>query len=188
MLLQLKSIRTSVSNFINQNIPWSIPAFSFIKNNLEAGSLIGLLLYLVFVNIPFLPSPPAEAYAIFSFSKGTNIFGILFVTVLVYIFFAAVYYFIGRFFGKRMLEKMLKRPVRYYPILDKLIAPIVFFAHLLPIPFPLPLATITILFAGFYRTELTRVMAAVGMGTLFRFVIIITLYQYLPFASWLKFG
>lgn len=187
-LLQQKFIREPVLNFLNENIPWSIPTFTYIKDNISAGTLIGLLLYLIFVSIPLLPSPPAEAYTIFSLSKGTNIFGIVFITILVYMVFAVMIYFIGRFFGKRMLEKMLKRTVNHHPILDRLIVPLIFFAYIIPIPLPIPLATITVLFAGFYKSELIRVLAAVGVGTLFRLILTITLYQYLPFDSWLKFG
>lgn len=177
-LFQQKSIQEPVLNFLNSNIPWSIPLFTFVKDNLSSGTLIGLFLFLVFANIPLLPSPPAEAYAIFAFSKGTNIFGILFLTVLVYMLFAVIYYFIGRFYGQKILEKLLRREIGHIKLLDRFIGPLVFFAYLLPLPLPIPVTTILVLVGGFYKTDFRKVMAAVAMGTLLRFILIMTLYHF----------
>jgi len=177
-LFQQKFIQEPVLKFLNENISWSIPLFTFVKDNVSSGTLIGLILFLMFVSVPLLPSPPAEAYVIFAFSKGTNIFGILFVTVLVYMLFAFIYYFIGRFYGHKILEKLLKRQIGHIPILDRYMGPLVFFAYLVPIPLPISVSTILILIAGFYKTEFSKVMAAVAMGTLFRFLIIIILYHF----------
>lgn len=177
-LLQQDFIRKHVLEFLNQNSPWVIPLFTFIKDNITSGSLIGLFLFLLFASIPILPSPPAEAYTIFSLSKGANIFGIIFITILVYLLFAVIYYFIGRFFGQRVLEKIFKRPIGHIPFLGRFIGPLIFFAHLLPIPLPIPLATILILISGFYKTDFRKVMVAVGMGTLFRVLIVASLYYF----------
>ena len=177
-LLQQGFIQKTLSNFLSQSIPWSIPTFTYIKDNVLAGSLVGLIIYLVFVNIPLLPSLPAEAYAIFAFSKGTNILGILITSTLIYMLFALTYYFVGRLYGKRILERLLKRPVEYSALLDRFIGPIIFFAYLLPIPVPVPIGTISILLAGSYKTRLAKVMAAAGMGTLLRFLIVIILYNF----------
>lgn len=177
VLLQQEFIQKPVLELLKQKIPWSISTFGFVKDNVTSGSLMGLLLYLIFVNIPVLPSPPAETYIIFAFLKGTNIFGILLITILIYMLFAAIYYFIGRFFGQRVIEKLLKRPVGYIPILDRFMGPIIFFAHIIPMPLPIPLGTISILFAGYYKAQFNKVMVAVGMGMLFRIVIILILYK-----------
>jgi len=190
-LLQQKLIQEPVLNFLNQNIPWSVPLFTLIKDSISSGSLIGLILFLIFANIPLLPSPPAEAYAIFSFSKGTNVFGILFITTLVYILFAVIYYFIGRLYGQKILKKILRREIGRIPILDRFMGPLIFFVYLLPLPIPIPIATILVLLAGFYKTEFNKVVAAVAMGTLFRFIIIIALYYFFtpliePYLSPLK--
>lgn len=192
-LFQQKFVQEPVLNFLNNSIPWSIPSFTYIKDNIASGTLIGLILYLVFVNIPVLPSPPAEAYIIFSFLKGTNIFGIILVTVALSMLFALIYYFIGRFFGQRLLEKILKRPVGYSPLLDRFIGPIMFFVYMLPIPVPLPAGTALVLLSGFYKTDFRKVMAAVGMGTLFRILIVLALYHFYtpliePYLSKLKIG
>lgn len=177
-LFQQKSIQEPILNFLNTDIPWFIPLFTFVKDNISSGTLIGLFLFLVFANIPILPSPPAEAYAIFAFSEGTNIFGILFLTVLVYMLFATVYYFIGRFYGQKILEKLLRRPVGHIQLLDRFMGPLMFFAYLLPLPFPIPIPTILVLVAGFYKTEFSKVMAAVAIGTLLRFIAIVVLYHF----------
>ena len=190
-LFQQAPIQEPVLKFLNANIPWSIPLFTFVKDNVSSGSLIGLFLFLVFANIPLLPSPPAEAYAIFAFTKETNMFGILFLTVVVYMFFAVIYYFIGRFYGQKILEKILRRPVGHIQILNRFIGPLVFFAYLLPLPLPIPVATILVLVAGFYKTDFRKIMAAAAMGTLLRFILIITLYHFFtpaiePYLSPLK--
>ena len=177
-LFQQKSIQEPVLKFLNANIPWSIHLFTFVKDNISSGTLIGLFLFLMFANIPLLPSLPSEVYAIFAFSKGTNIFGILFLTVLIYMFFAFVYYFIGRFYGQKILEKLLRRPVGHVQLLDRFIGPLIFFAHLLPLPLPIPIPAILVLVAGFYKTDSRKVMAAVAMGTLLRFIAIIVLYHF----------
>ncbi len=176
VLLQQKFIQESVLSFLNENIPWSIPTFTFVKDNVISGSIVGLILYLLFVNIPILPNPPAEAYILFSFLKGTNIFVIILVTVAISLLLATVYYFLGRFFGQRMLEKMLKMPVKYNQFIDRYIGPLIFFVFMLPIPFPIPAGTILVLFAGFYKTDFKKVMAAVGMGNMFRILIVLVLY------------
>lgn len=182
LLFQQSFVQEPVLNFLNQNIPWSIPLFTFVKGNILSGSLVGLLIFLVFVNIPVLPSPPAEAYIIFSFSKGANIFGIIFITILVYLTFGLVYYLIGRLFGQQVLEKIFKKPITVIPFLERFIGPIIFFTYLLPIPLPISLSSIVVLVAGFYKTDLSKVIAAVAMGTLFRVLIIIALYYfYTPF-------
>ncbi len=178
ILFQQSFVQEPVLNFLNQNIPWSIPLFTFVKDNILSGSLVGLLIFLVFVNIPVIPSPPAEAYIIFSFSKGANIFGIIFITILVYLLFGLVYYLVGRFFGHRVLEKIFKKPVTIIPFLERFIGPIIFFTYLLPIPLPVSLPSIAVLVAGFYKTNLSKVIAAVAMGTLFRILIIIALYYF----------
>lgn len=175
-LFQQKFIQEPVLKFLNDNIPWSLPAFTFIKDNVSSGNLIGLILYLVFVNIPLLPSPPAEAYILFSFLKGAHIFGIIFITVAIYMIFALIYYFIGRFFGQRVLEKIFKKPVGHISLLERFIGPLIFLVYMLPIPLPIPAGTILVLFAGFYKTDIRKVMAAVGMGTVFRILIILALY------------
>ena len=177
-LFQQKSIQDPVLKFLNENIPWPIPLFTFVKDNLSSGTLIGLFLFLMFANIPLLPSPPVEAYAIFALSKETNIFGILFITVLVYMLFAVIYYFIGRFYGQKILEKVLRRKIGHIKLLDRFIGPLIFFAYLLPLPLPIPIPTILVLVAGFYKTDFRKVIAAVAMGTLFRFLIIIILYHF----------
>lgn len=178
ILLQQEAVQKPVLNFLDRNIPWSIPAFTFVKDNIASGSLIGVVLFLLFANIPLLPSPPAEAYIVFAFVKGTNIFGILFVSVLFYVLVSLVYYFIARFWGQKILDKLLKRHVGHSEFLDKFIGPIIFFSHLLPLPFPISLPTITILLAGTYKAKLSQVIVAVGMGTLFRILIILAIYQF----------
>ena len=175
-LFQQKSIQEPVLKFLSNNIPWSLPTFTFIKDNVSSGNLIGLILYLLFVNIPLLPSPPAEAYVLFSFLKGANIFGIIFITVAISMLFALVYYFIGRLFGQRILEKIFKKPVGHISLLERFMGPLIFLVYMLPIPLPIPAGTILVLSAGSYKTDIRKVMAAVGMGTLFRILIIIALY------------
>lgn len=176
ILFQQSFVQEPVLDFLNQNIPWSIPLFTFIKDNVLSGTLVGLLIFLVFVNIPILPSPPAEAYIIFSFTKGANIFGIILITILIYLAFGLIYYIIGRFFGQRVLEKIFKKPVAVNPFLERFIGPIIFFTYLLPIPLPISLSSIVVLVAGFYKTQLNKVIAAVVMGTLFRVLLVIALY------------
>ncbi|MEM5797237.1 MAG: hypothetical protein QXP82_02455 [Candidatus Aenigmatarchaeota archaeon] len=187
-LFQQNLVQQPVINFLKQNIPWSIPLFTYVKNNFLSGTLIGLLIFLVFANIPILPSPPAEAYIIFAFSKGTNVFGIIFITILVYLSFGLIYYLIGRFSGQRVLDKIFKKPFTTVPFLERFIVPIIFFSYIIPIPLPISLPTIAVLISGFYRTELRRVAAAIAMGMLFRVLIFIALYYlYAPYTnSYLK--
>lgn len=177
-LFRQQFVYEPVSEFLNQDIPWSIPLVAYITVNISSGTLVGLLLYLAFVNIPILPSPPAEAYLLFAVSKGTNVIGVLLAAVLVYIIFSSIYYFIGRYFGQRLLEKLLKRSIGHIPILERFIVPITFFAFLLPIPIPIPLGTILILLSGYYKVPYVRVIAAVGTGLLLRFVGILILYNF----------
>lgn len=176
ILFQQKFVQEPALNFIKQNIPWSISIFSYIKDSVISGSLIGLFLYLIFASIPVLPSPPAEAYIVFALSTGTNIFVILFLTTLFHVFLATIYYFLGILFGKKILESMLKREVKHIPFIDRFIVPVTFFAYLLPIPLPIPVTTVLVLLTGFYRTEFIRVVVAVGFGTLLRILGIIVLY------------
>lgn len=197
LLSQQKSVQEATLKFVNQNIPWLVPVFNYAKYQILSGTLIGLFLYLVFANIPLLPSLPAEAYIIFSFIKGSNVFGIIGITTFVYVFFAIGYYLIGRLFGERILEKMFKKPIGYSNFLDRFIGPLIFIAYLLPIPVPIPVATALVLISGSYKTKLTIVIKAVAVATLLRFSGIIILYhfytpiiqEYLdPLNKWLKFS
>lgn len=176
ILFQQSFVQEPVLDFLNQNIAWSIPLFTFIRDNVLSGTLAGLLIFLVFVNIPILPSPPAEAYIIFSFTKGTSIFGIVLITILVYLAFGLVYYLIGRLFGQRVLENIFKKPITVIPFLERFIGPIIFFTYLLPVPLPISLPSIVVLVAGFYKTKLSKVLSAVVMGTLLRVLLIVALY------------
>ncbi len=177
-LVQFDFIETPIVDFLEQKAPWSVSTFNFVKTNVVDGSLMGLLMVLMFVNIPLLPSPPAEAYVLFTFAKGANIFGIFAITVLVYIFFALIYYFIGRFYGQKILEKRFKRPIGRIKFLDRYMGPLIFIAYLLPIPIPIPLASILVLFSGSYKTDIIKIIAAVGMATLIRFGVVVILYLF----------
>src|SRR3989338_2326503 len=90
-LMKQDFIREPTVGFINSNIPWSVAAFNFIRSNVAGGTLTGLTMYLVFANIPFIPSLPAEAYVIFSHVKGANVIGILGITTSIYVCFATFY-------------------------------------------------------------------------------------------------
>lgn len=184
--LQLSFVQETILDFLNQNIPWSIPAFNYIKIQVLSGSLIGLFLYLMFTNIPLLPGLPAEAFVIFSYLKGTGIVGIVFIAAIVYAFFAAVYYFVGRFFGKKILEKMLRIKLKYSPTLDRFSGTLLFFIYLLPIPLPIPIGTVLVMLFGFYRTKFSRIIAAVGFSTAIRFLLMILLYKYTPINSYFE--
>lgn len=171
-------VQDPLVNFLEQKVPWSVSTFNFVKNNVVDGSLMGLLMVLMFVNIPLLPSPPAEAYVLFTFAKGANVFGIFAITIFVYILFALIYYFLGRFYGQKILEKRFKRPIGHVKLLDRYTGPLIFIAYLLPIPIPIPLASILVLFAGSYKTDILKIIVAVGMATLIRFGVIVILYLF----------
>lgn len=196
-LFTQKAVQEPVIDFLKQSMPWSVSVFGYVEEHVLSGSPMGVLLYLLFANIPILPSIPAEAYAIFAFMKGTNMLVILFLTAAVYMLFAAAYYIIGYFFGNRILEKMLKKKVAYNSLIDKLSGFIILLVYAIPIPLPIPSGGILVMLFGSYRSKFMRIILLVGFATLLKFLLVIALYhrytdllvQYLgPLNQFLKVG
>ncbi len=186
-----KPIRNNMLNFLNETIPWSIPVFSYIKEQLLAGTIIGLVIYLIFANIPLIPSLPGEAYFLFAYIKGTNAIALILVTTLIFVIYAAISYLIGLLFGRKLVEKIVKKPITYNKFLDKFSSPLIFFAYLIT---PLSLHTILTLIFGVYRTGFKKLIIIVTIATFLKYLAIILLYEfyspvierYIPINSWLK--
>lgn len=170
-----KFYQEAVLNFINQKIPWGIPLFSFVREQVTSGTLIGIALFLTFANIPLLPSPPGETYVVYAYNLNKNLIGTLLVVTSVFLIFAAIYYSLGYLFGHWILEKITKRHVGYNKILARLAPILIFLTYLLPLPFS-PATFLTLLF-GTYRTGFRSVVIAAALGISIRFLLLLLFFQ-----------
>lgn len=173
LIVTQKSIQDTILDFLSRNIPY----FPYIMRQVSSGTLIGVLLYATFANIPILPSLPSEAYAIIAYTKGSNILGIIFIITGVYVIFASIYYFIGRLFGLRIIEKITKKQIKPGRLFQNFSGTVLFLLYLFPIPVIGSFASILILFLGAYKAELKKVVAIVALAIFLRFLAILLLYK-----------
>lgn len=162
-----------ISDFLSNNVAPNIPFYQFIKDNVGAGNLLGVISFTVFANMPILPSPPTEAYVIFAFIKGTNPVLIVLVVSIITAVTTSINYLIGYIFGPKLIEKITKRDFKYNRIINFLSAPITFFTHLLPIPIG---GLFSILF-GAYKSNYRNFIVAAILGTLIKFSLVLFLFS-----------
>ena len=160
-------------NFLSDQIFPKMPFYQFIKSDIAEGTLKGVIVYITFANIPFVPSPPPEPYIIFAMSKGTNpILLVLTVSVITSIT-VSINYFLGFIFGPRLIEKITKKEFKHSRIMSLLSAPITFITHLTPIPIP---GIFPFIF-GAYRANYKFFVLAAFLGTLIKFSVVLFLFQ-----------
>ena len=162
-----------ILNVLSEDVAPKIPLYSFVKNNIAAGNLIGVITVVGFSNIPILPGPPVEAYLIFAFSKGTNpILLVLTVSVLTSVT-ASISYFVGYIFGPKVVEKITKKPFKYSKTMSSLSVPIIFIITLLPLPIP---GIFPFIF-GAYKSKYRNFIIAVFIANIIRFSVALVLFK-----------
>ncbi len=181
------SVGRDFLSFLSAKVAPNVPMYSFFKGNVVAGNLIGVAAVAGFTNIPMLPGPPAEAYAIYSYSKGTNPVLIILLISAIVAATTGFSYFLGRIFGPKIITKMTKNEFKYSEVLDRLSAPIMFFTVLLPLPVP---GIFPFLF-GAYRSNYRNFMLAVFAATVLRFSVSLFLFHNYGdittnFTDWIK--
>ncbi len=185
-----KTVQDIILDFLNNNTPWFMPIFSYLKGQVSSATPLGIATYMIYSNSP-LPSPPVELYVLFAYTEGASILGITGIGIGITTIFVTLYYIIGYIFGKGIIEKITRKPFRYSKLLDRLSVIIVFITYLLPIPLP---STIIMLTFGAYRTSFRKLIVAVAIATAVRFLTVIFLYKYygpliegyVPLTSYLK--
>ena len=166
-------VQQKISNFILENIALKIPLYSFVKDNLLEGNIIGVITFVTFANIPIIPSPPSEAYIIFAFTKGTNPILIISVVSVITTITSSISYLIGYIFGPKVVEKITKKEFKYSRIMNFLSVPITFLTHLLPLPLP---AVFPFIF-GAYKSNYRNFVIAAFFGVVVRFSSVIILFN-----------
>ncbi len=144
-----------------------------MKDDIAQGTLKGTIAYVMFSNIPFIPSPPVEPYVLFAVSKGTNPVLLVLTVSIVTLMTTSINYFIGYLFGPRLVEKITKKEFKYSKKMSALSAPITFFTHLLPLPIP---AVFPFIF-GAYKSDYKLFAIAAFLGILIRFTFVLFLFD-----------
>ena len=162
-----------ISDFSSKYIASKIPYYTFIKSNLVGGTLLGVIMFVAFANIPVIPNPPPEAYLIFALTKGTNPVLMILAVTGVTVITSSINYLVGYLFGPKIIEKITKKEFKYSKVMNSLSFPITLFVHFIPLPVT---SFLTILF-GAYKSKYTSFVTAVILGTVLRYSLVLFLFN-----------